>query len=268
MTFRSMDLRKLDSLTKYPSIPTYHQIDSKTGRLSEPAIAFEGTVSGTEKIDGTNARILLGPDSEYIIGSREEFLHASGDLIPNKSLGIVEAAKPVAESIRSAAYTIAVGLGADPADGLIVLFGEVYGSGIGAAHKNYAAKGETRTGFRLFDVAIFEDMETHMSWPIEKFSGWRDHGGQRFLSQAQLTDFAEACKVGLVPLLFQIDAGSMPTTVEAAKDFMYIHATTTKARLSEGHGDPEGIVVRTNDRRVIAKMRFEDYERTARVSRR
>lgn len=264
MTFRSMDLRKLDSLTKYPSIPTYHEIDSKSGRLSEPALDFEGTVSGTEKIDGTNTRILLGPGDEYIIGSREEFLHASGDLIPNKSLGIVEAAKPIAESIRRIAYKKFA-----QDDGLLVLFGEVYGTSIGAAHKNYAAKGESKTGFRLFDIASFENVTEYLSWPIETFSGWRDHGGQTFLSQVQPADFADACKVELVPLLFKIDAGSMPKTVEDTKCFMDTHARETEVNLSGvSGGKAEGIVVRTNDRRVIAKMRFEDYERTARVSRR
>lgn len=50
---RKIDLNKLNSMTKYPSIPTYHTLNPKDGCLEEPAIEFPcGTVYATEKIDG------------------------------------------------------------------------------------------------------------------------------------------------------------------------------------------------------------------------
>ena len=69
MTFdlTKIDLALLNSMTKYPSIPTYHTLDPKNGALSEPASAFEGDVIGTEKVDGTNSRIILTPDGRYLI---------------------------------------------------------------------------------------------------------------------------------------------------------------------------------------------------------
>ena len=33
---RQADLQRVNSLTKYPSIPTYHQLDPKTGRSAAP----------------------------------------------------------------------------------------------------------------------------------------------------------------------------------------------------------------------------------------
>ena len=56
MTFdiRQIDLGKLNSTTKYPSILTYHALGEK-GVLQEVVqIAFEGRIIGTEKVD-TNA---------------------------------------------------------------------------------------------------------------------------------------------------------------------------------------------------------------------
>lgn len=76
MTFdvRNMDLSALNSLTKYPSIPTYHDLDPANGSLLNTTVAYTGPVIGTEKIDGTNSRIVSLPDGTYILGSREEFL--------------------------------------------------------------------------------------------------------------------------------------------------------------------------------------------------
>ena len=41
---RTVDLAKLNSLTKYPSILTYHTLDPKNGGLMEEVTAFTGTV--------------------------------------------------------------------------------------------------------------------------------------------------------------------------------------------------------------------------------
>lgn len=62
---RAADLRAVNSLTKYPSIPTYHALDPGNGGLLDDAIPFMGRVIGTEKVDGTNARIILLQDGNY-----------------------------------------------------------------------------------------------------------------------------------------------------------------------------------------------------------
>jgi hypothetical protein len=54
-----VDLDKLNSMTKYPSILTYHALGDK-GVLQETVqIPFEGRIIGTEKVDGTNARLIF-----------------------------------------------------------------------------------------------------------------------------------------------------------------------------------------------------------------
>ena len=48
---RAVNLKALNSLTKYPSIPTYHKLDPRNGSLTDEAVPFTGPVIGTEKID-------------------------------------------------------------------------------------------------------------------------------------------------------------------------------------------------------------------------
>ncbi len=74
-SLRSCDLNKLNSMTKYPSIPTYHALGDK-GALLEQTVSFDGEIILTEKIDGTNSRIVLLPDGNFVLGSREELLFA------------------------------------------------------------------------------------------------------------------------------------------------------------------------------------------------
>src|ERR1043165_1712275 len=97
LTVRTAHLAAVNSMTKYPSIPTYHALDPRNGNLTDETVPFNGPVFGTEKIDGANARIILLSDDTYLLGSREELLYAKGDLIENPSQGIVTALKPVAE---------------------------------------------------------------------------------------------------------------------------------------------------------------------------
>ncbi|MBO0861648.1 MAG: hypothetical protein J2P21_24810 [Chloracidobacterium sp.] len=69
MTFntRKTDLAKLNSLTKYLSILTYHALDPGNGALLEEVTDFAGTVIGAEKVDGTNSRAIRLPDGLYLI---------------------------------------------------------------------------------------------------------------------------------------------------------------------------------------------------------
>lgn len=128
-------------MTKYPSIPTFHEIGDRgilgELHLDEPS----GELVYTEKVDGTNARIIISPNDATIIGSREDFLHGIGDLIFNPAQNIVETIR------HHAQYATDYFSGTD---NLIVLFGEVYGESIGKAAKNYTRSG--KRGFRLFDV--------------------------------------------------------------------------------------------------------------------
>ncbi|WP_370946158.1 RNA ligase family protein [Amycolatopsis sp. cg5] len=242
---REVDLEVLNSVTKYPSIPTYHALDPKNGNLTEDPVRFDGPVLGTEKIDGTNARIISLPDGNYLLGSREELLYAKGDLIGNPSQGIVKALKAVAERLEP------------ETDKIRVRFLEVYGGKVGQAAKQYS--GELNVGFRMFDSIVVED--EMLGKPRQEISAWREANGQSFLDEADLRRRAEMDEIELAPRLFEID--SLPVEIDKMRDFLARELPETLSALdANAGGKPEGIVLRTKDRKTIAKARFQDYDRT------
>jgi hypothetical protein len=249
---RSANLRRLNSLTKYPSIPTYHSLDPANGGLLPETVEFSGPVIGTEKVDGTNARIISLPDGSYLLGSREELLYAQGDLIGNPALGIVDALRPLADTLP-------------PVDGdtIQVRFLEVYGGKVTGASKNYT--GNRTVGFRMFDIAVFPDYRSKLDLDPAAMSNWRESGGQQYLSEDELVAAATADGVEMTPRLFAIDAAELPSGIEQTNEFLSERMPVTLCRLDDGAaGDAEGIVLRSKDRAVIAKARFQDYRRTLR----
>lgn len=254
-----MDLRKnldkLNSVSKYPSILTYHVLGGK-GRLTEEvqvSFANKDNILVTEKVDGTNARIFFLPYSSYgtfLIGSRDEILHCRNDVVFNPSQGIVEGVRAWAELLLESHK-----------DRLpFVVFGEVYGGKVNA-HKNYT--GEHRVGFRVFDAIQFNtDLEDLLEQPREKIAAWREHGGQPFVEEETLRSLVEPVGLELTP---RISANPLPTSVEETLE--WLQATLPEERTlvaldEKAKGKSEGVVVRTPDRSTIAKLRFEDYHRT------
>jgi hypothetical protein len=249
---RGTDLTKLNSLTKYPSIPTYHTLDPRNGALQEEALPFEGSVLGTEKIDGSNARVICLPDGSYLLGSREELLYARGDLIGNPAQGIVDAMKAQAERLCASVE-----------DAVVVYYFEVYGGKVTSASKQYT--GEQRVGFRLFDAARIPDYDAHLARSPQEIASWRDHGGQPFADEAALHQTAGRFELALTPRILEIAAADLPRTVDATLAFLQAAIAETQCALDDQAGRrPEGLVIRTLDRSCIAKLRFEDYERTLR----
>lgn len=246
------NLARINSLTKYPSIPTYHALGEKGRLTSALNVEFTGDIHITEKIDGTNVRLVCTPEG-VLIGSREDLLWATGDLIHNPALGIVDTVREFAHALRTRAFD----------QPIVVLYGEVYGHGVGAAAKQYATTSGTR-GFRLFEVCqIPEDVLRHaLSRPLEQIAAWREHGGQTFLVTAALDALATEVGCERVPDGGIYSSATWPRELAATQAFLRSFATS-KARLDAGaSGRAEGIVVRTTDRQKIAKLRFEDYERT------
>lgn len=249
---REVDLAKLNSLTKYPSIPTYHLLDPKNGGLVEEVVAFDGLVIGTEKIDGTNARIICLPDGNYLLGSREELLYAKGDLIGNPSLGIVVALKDLAEQLCG-----------ETDNKIIAYYVEVYGGKVTAASKHYTS--EQKVSFRLFDVAVIGDYEPLLNQSAAQLAAWRDSGGQSFVGEETLQEIAAQKALTLTPRLFTLATSELPTSIEAALAFLKQYLPHSLSTLdTAASAKPEGIVLRAPDRSQIAKARYEDYERTIR----
>jgi RNA ligase len=252
MTFnvRTVDLVKLNSLTKYPSILTYHTLDPKNGGLLEEVTAFAGTVIGTEKVDGTNSRVICLPDGSYLIGSREELLYCKGDLIGNPSLGIVDALKETADRLCDG----------ERAD-ITVYYFEVFGGKVTAASKQYT--GEQRVSVRLFDVVALREHDAMLSQSAAQIAQWRDNGGQSFADEATLEWASAQYGLTLTPRLFAIEGAELPGGIPETLSFLRTRLPESQCRLDgAGGGKPEGIVLRSPDRSTIAKARFEDYERT------
>jgi hypothetical protein len=244
-------LPRLNSLTKYPSIPTYHALGEK-GRLT-PALNVEFTsdIHVTEKVDGTNARLICTPEG-VLIGSREDLLWATGDLIHNPALGIVDTLRDFAQKLRDHTF----------AGAIVVFYGEVYGHGVGAAAKQYASQGNR--GFRLFDVCLLqEDLVSDMlARPTEQIAAWRERNGQTFASVSACDELAAQLGCARVPAPGVYSSDVWPRDLFDARDFLNGFAESKAGLDGSALGKAEGIVARTADRSQIAKLRFEDYQRT------
>ena len=240
---------KLNTLTKYPSIMTYHNLGEK-GCLVESFVDNETFASCdncyiTEKIDGTNARIIFD-ENDYVIGSREELLFAKGDRFGNLQLNIVNTIKSIADQlINSTVETIRV------------LYGEVYGGNITQASKQYTI--DKSFGFRIYDVANIN--LSILDEPLEKISAWREHGGQDFLNIQAFKNFALHYKIKTVPYISVIKGSDMP--LDRISTYKFLQSFIDTQAGINNHGKAEGIVVRSFNRNLIRKIRFEDYERTA-----
>lgn len=251
-------LPAVDTMTKYPSIPTYHGRLPGSGLLDEDSrIDFPGEVIATEKVDGTNVRLIFWPGGGYLIGSRERLLYASGDLVGNPELGIVAALKPIADRIDRA--------GIAPF-WPVVMYLELYGGRIGQAATQYRDTDPGQVGWRLFDVAMFD-----AGWPLllneqpETVAARRDAGKiQRFCSENELTRIAEGKGIALTPRLFSGHGADLPTTLAGVGE-MLAAWDRTLVGLADKSGLSEGIVLRAPDRSVIAKVRREDYARALRA---
>ena len=249
------DLQKLNSMTKYPSILTYHELGDK-GMLQESLCENKGfdeneEVYIHEKIDGTNGRIIVY-NGDYMIGSREDILYAKGDRIVNSTLGIVDTLRP---------FTDKLCLDLISEDHMYIIFSEVYGGNVTKASKQYT---NSKTwSFRLFDVCVIkpEVIKKVMNMNRDKIASWRDNGGQLFIPEYDLNNFANMYEVKRVPFLTVVNGIDVPVNLSKTYEFLS-YFENSKAIINSESGKSEGIVVRNKDRSMIRKIRFEDYEKT------
>lgn len=267
LLFDNEKLQKLNSITKYPSILTYHNLGPKgslVDSLVEDRSFDERDVYITEKIDGTNSRIIFCTDEhgtveDYIIGSREELLFARGDRIINNAQGIVNNMRPIAQTV------FLTGDGKLLPNHLYCLYGETYGGNING-HKQYSGHGNYSV--RIFDVwcmsiSYVDEMIQEKS--ASAISTWREHGGQPFESVDKLAEFCNKFDLTIVPYLSVIKGNDIPTTLQGVWDWMQRYADSVAKIDGDGKGMSEGIVVRYGNRSLIRKIRFEDYQRTKRL---
>ncbi len=251
---REIDLDKLNSMTKYPSILTYHAMGER-GRLTDELLFdFQGRVYATEKVDGTNTRMIFCPDGSVIVGSREDLLWEKNDLIENNTLGIVRTLKEIVRKLSSTVRAFE-----QRSYAIVVYFGEVFGKGVGPG-KNYTTTGQT--SFRLFDIVVQENYEEILALSRDKISSWREHGGQHFANIEILKSRAAIDGLDTAPLLFECNAADLPKSHVEANDWLLSLGDSRCKLDDQAPGRPEGVVVRTADRSTIAKLRREDYQRT------
>src|ERR1044072_7012043 len=99
--------REINSLTKYPSFPTYHVMGRK--ELTEEVTPFGHVMASdeliiTEKFDGASARIIFLPGGDILIGSRNDLLTCVGDRVWDDSYSIVETLTPIALRVAEEVY--------------------------------------------------------------------------------------------------------------------------------------------------------------------
>jgi hypothetical protein len=257
--------RMIDSITKYPQIPTYHEIGER-GRLTEnrtDSVRFldSSPLYATEKIDGVNARIVMLPErgdetGRYFIGSREELLWAQGDIIQNPAHQIAQTLNFLADGLPQSWI----------GSGMIVFYLEVYGGVTTPAARRYSNHKDF-TGARLFDVQAVsgDQLDALMARPIEEVASWRQHGGQDFLPRDAANRWAGRLGVLSVPVLRTVPTSEMPESVADTHAWLgdvLGDGRTTVALGTTVPGAAEGVVVRSNDRRFIAKIRVDDYRKT------
>ena len=257
MTMNKHDLDRINSMTKYPSISTYHAIDPQNGNLLEDAVEFSGEVIVTEKIDGANARLIAFPNGGFMIASRTELLYAEGDILANPVYQIVS-------TLEDWAYDLDL---KNMIDDPTVIYMEVFGGTIGKHFNQYTT--ERATDFRIFDIAEIpgKEFDSMLDWELDRIASWRDNGGQKFLTEDQLVGRAATggLKAPLTPRLLRIDGSELPRSVSDTAVWMKNNLDSTNVAIDErAGGSAEGMVFRSQDRSVIAKARFEDYNRTLR----
>lgn len=273
---------KLDSLTKYPSIETLHSLGQKgilTDTLTpsgQNVVNVGVEISVTEKIDGTNTRILLlrlpeelkhkgsvGDDGiffwDWFLGSRENLVMARGDRIPDPVQGIAQNLSGLAEQLLKHWQKE---VNEEPL--LFVIYGELYGGNIGQGRKNYSQDG--LTGFQVFDMRTMtaDDYRKVSGMPREEIAGQRERGvlPGHWLTEPDLLETCVRFRLERVP---QLSCDTViPEDIPAAYEWLRkrVGEETQAAIGTNKPGHPEGVVVRTGDRSSIVKLKFEDYERT------
>lgn len=241
---------KINTLTKYPSILTLHKFGERGRFTNEITTNIEGeTMFASEKIDGTNVRIICY-GNDFLVGSRNNILHYSKDFYWDESMGIVnqfyEKKLPILQT-----------------DKLTIIFGELFGGKITANSKDY---GKEDHGYRVFDIAIIEDLDI-LKESITAISNWRESSldsskddtlkyGQGFLNLDELKSY----NFGLVPQIeFEIENFEHQTVLNSLEKYI----SKTNVQLTESaRGGTEGVILRNHDRTKIVKLRFEDYRRT------
>ena len=224
---------KIQNLT-YPKIQTLYGRDENfkivRGKLRLPEFNIPAAWDVTEKVDGTNIRVILKSDGTHEFNGRKE-----NSEIPKALLAELRTLMPPG----SVAVPFAPGTEA-------VIFGEGYGPKI---QKNGDRYRET-VGFRIFDIAVRKfDEETG---EIDPWVWW--------LERDDMESIADILCLGVVPLL------ANHVTIEEAEALVHGKSLLAEAN-GMPDADMEGVVAKTspglmmrNGARLMWKLKVRDLE--------
>jgi hypothetical protein len=151
----------------------------------------------------------------------------------------------------------------DPAAGeILVLYGECFGGRIGSGWKAYTRDAQA-TSFMLFDVAVIPVSVIDSLENPEQAAHYRDRK-QIFLDRSAFLRLCSEISMTSAPFLGTIKGDLLPLSHEGVWDLLQQNAPSTYVNLDGEYHRAEGIVLRNENRSFIAKIRFEDYERTFR----
>ena len=263
-------LDKINSLTEYPSILTYHKLGDK-GMLmdelyEENKFDKDSLLEVTEKVDGTNMRLIMTND-DYLVATRSNIVYAKYDRICTES-----AVKPVIDACQ---YLIDSFRNDTMSDVMLVVYGEVYGYNICNGSKVYCVKNNISSRkFRVFDVRAFPctEIESILDKDIQEISRFKSTSNKYWYDYDMLSAVCYEYNLERTPMLCRINEMLLPTNIDDTYTWLQDFALS-KAVIGEKEegvvynpkfGLAEGVVIRDKDRTHIAKLRFEDYERTRR----
>jgi hypothetical protein len=149
------------------------------------------------------------------------------------------------------------------------MYGEVYGYKIQDGSKVYCPDGNTDRGFRVFDVwqmPVVELDEYLSKATMEQIVYDREHNWQPWLDVDAFERFVVLKMFDVTPRRKIIDSSEMPISAVDTKrwledNFQDSHATFDGTSSNQKFGRAEGVVIRTADRSIIRKLRFEDYHK-------
>lgn len=255
----------INTLTKYPSILVAHEMDNR-GRflpeLTEDAHMLNDSeqLFMSEKLDGTNVRIVcVKKTASVFIGSREEILWCDEDICHNPAMNIVHAMGTFKSEIdRLLIYVTKLLKPTTDKDSIFVIYGELFGGRISKRSKQYTPDG-SKVGFGVFDIGFYDIINRDiMTAPLENVSQYRKDN-MKFLTVSELVDLK--WKSDLIVDFHQIEPNTLKFG-EIYNESDFLTNTGVYSKIGEETAEKEGIVVRTNDRRAVVKMRFEDYRRS------
>lgn len=251
-------LSKIESMTQFPKIHTFHAItDKQLTEIRRGITNYFGGLTISEKFNGANVRMIFWPDETILIASRSNILTCVGDFVYNDELGIVETMLPIAMRIAREVYL-------DQSSCIVrVIYGEVYGGKATQAWRNYG-DGESR--FRMFDMADFDI--SRLEWSIEDLASWRDNKGeQAWYPEALLQDTSDRLDLPLTTRLAVMERNDLPQTIADVLEWGAFYRKTT-----DGPGESEGVVItnrlhsgdRDSGNLGRLKIRWRDYDKEMR----